>query len=45
MSKQFEHDEVGKVPFHDLLNAAMPAIKSKTFINIDYRWAPYLQAL
>ena len=36
MSKRFEHDEVSKVSFHDLLNAAMPALKSKAFVNIDY---------
>lgn len=34
MSNQFEHDEIGKVPFRDLLNAAMPAIKSKPFADL-----------
>ena len=36
MSSQFEHEEISKVPFRDLLNAAMPVIKSKIFIRIDY---------
>ena len=35
MSKQFEHDEVSKVSFHDLLNAAIPALKSKAFVKIE----------
>ena len=36
MSNLFEHEEISKVPFRDLLNAAMPVIKSKVFVNIDY---------
>ena len=47
MSEQFEYDEVSKVPFYDLLNAVMPAIKSKVFMNIDYNelliYAGYIQ--
>ena len=36
VSTQFEPDDIGKVPFLDILNVAMPAIRTKTFINIDY---------
>ena len=35
MSNQLEHGETGKVPFRDLLNAAMPVIRSKPFIDTD----------
>ena len=35
MSDQFEYDKMGKVPFRDILNAAMPAIRVKPFIDID----------
>ena len=34
MLHQFEHDEIGKVPFRNLLNAAMPVIKSKPFADL-----------
>ena len=36
MSIQFEPDEIGKIPFRDVLKAVMPAIKSKIFTSIDY---------
>ena len=36
MSIQFEHDEIGKIPFRDVLKAVMPAIRSKIFTSIDY---------
>lgn len=35
MSKQFEHGEIGRVPFRTLLNTAMPVIRSKPFIDTD----------
>ena len=36
MINQFEHDKTGKVPVRNLLNAAMPIIRSKPFASIGY---------